>query len=110
MANIALTPTWLIEINELAAPIFEEGTTDNAFSCINGRKKAPAILWMIIGQRRAILKLNVVLSQASKANIKINARVWKQNILLYIWGLFKWLVNFLKSNEHVKYGIIGTSW
>ena len=82
IANIALTPTWQIDMKELAAPIFEAGIVDRAFSCINGRKKDPAILWRIMGNNRAILKLKLVLSQAINANITVKERDWKQKILL----------------------------
>ncbi len=44
IANTALTPTWQMEMNELAAPILLFGTELSAFSCINGRKNEPAML------------------------------------------------------------------
>ena len=63
MEKNAFTPTWQIEMNELAVPIRLVATTFKAFSCINGLKKEPAILCNKIGTSKRNLKLIAVLSQ-----------------------------------------------
>ena len=72
----AFTPTWQIEINELAVPMRLLGTAFSAFSCIRGLKNEPATLCSKIGINRRNLKLIAVLFQQKSRIIPKNAHNW----------------------------------
>ena len=78
----AFTPTWQMEINELAVPIRLLETAFNAFSCIKGRKNEPAILCNKIGINKRNLKLVAVLFQQKSRITPKNAHNWQKKIRL----------------------------
>ena len=78
----AFTPTWQMEINELAVPIRLLETAFNAFSCIRGLKNEPATLCNKIGTNKRNLKLVAVLFHPKSTIIPKKAHNWKKKIRL----------------------------